>query len=125
MPAMRLRRRLVALLALLAVAWTSLWPLVAAAHARMASEAMPLCHMAGMAVEMDSPGQPPAAPGHPQPKFHCPLCIMAFYGAFSAPRIPQPAAFTCRRAERDPYCASQPRDVSRLLPQSRAPPALA
>jgi hypothetical protein len=123
---MRARRRTVALLALLAVVWTSLWPLVSAAHALAAHEAMPLCHQAGMAVAMDEPVQQPGPAGHhPQTQFHCPLCIMAFYAGFEPPPVPKPASFDCRVVVADAYCAGVPADISLHLPHSRAPPVLA
>lgn len=119
---MRTRRRLVAVLALLAIAWTSLWPLVSAAHARLASEAMPLCHQAGMAVAIDQPGQMPQQPGHPQPRFHCPLCVMAFYGAHAPSLTVEPPVFRCVVAFGDAHCAATPDDHSLVLPPGRAPP---
>jgi hypothetical protein len=120
---MRSRRAFVACLALLAVAWTALWPLVSAAHASYAHEAMPLCHQAGMAVAMDAPVEgEPGAP-HPPPRFHCPLCIMAVYAGF-APRLHvEPPVFRCVVAFGDAHCAATPDDVSLALPPSRAPPA--
>jgi hypothetical protein len=119
---MRTRRRLVAILALLAIAWTSLWPLVSAAHARLASEPMPLCHQAGMAVSIDQPGQVPQQPGHPQQRFHCPLCVMAFYGAYGPSLHVEPPLFRCIVVFGDAHCAATPDDLSLVLPQSRAPP---
>jgi hypothetical protein len=117
----RLRRALAAIV-LLATAWTALWPLVSAAHARMASEAIPLCHQAGMVVAMDEPVQDPALPGHPQPRFHCPLCVMAFYGAYTPSLHVEPPLFRCVVAFGEAHCAATPEDVSLALPQSRAPP---
>jgi hypothetical protein len=49
---------------------------------------------------------------------------MAFYGGFTPPPMPQPVAFPCRVVLREVYCAPKPADVSLLLPQSRAPPAV-
>ena len=118
------RRRLIALIALLAVAWTSLWPLVSAAHARMASEPMPLCHQAGMMVAMDeAPAQDSGAPAHPQARFHCPLCVMAFYAGFAPTLEVIAPVFRCIVAFDDAHCAATPDDFSLTLPQSRAPPA--
>ena len=85
---MRMSRRPVALLAILVVAWTALWPLVSSLHAASASEPMPLCHMAGMEVAPAIAPAEPAAPGE-EGRTHCPLCIMAFYVAFGmAPPAP-------------------------------------
>ena len=105
----------------LTVAWAALWPLVSSAHALLASEPVELCHQAGMQV---APGEVPMKQGAPQPgKQHCPLCVMAFYGAFEAP--PAPAATThfvlsprCADA-----CAALPSTAPRYAPPSRAPPA--
>lgn len=118
------RRRLVAVVALLAIAWTSLWPLVSAARAAMTSEAMPLCHQAGMMVAMDeAPAQDSGSPAHPPPRFHCPLCVMAFYAGFAPQVHVEPPVFRCMATFGDAHCAATPDDVSLALPQSRAPPA--
>ena len=122
--AMRPRRRLVALFALLAIAWTSLWPLVSAAHAAMANEAMPLCHQAGTMVAMDeAPTPEPGSPAHSPPRFHCPLCVMAFYAGFAPQLHVEPPVFRCRVEFGDAHCAPTPDDFSLALPESRAPPA--
>ncbi|HZZ95256.1 MAG TPA: DUF2946 family protein [Usitatibacter sp.] len=118
-------RRFAAAFALLAVAWTSLWPLVSAAHARMASEPILLCHQAGMAMAMEQPGQDPEHPGSPRPRFHCPLCVMAFYGAHAPALHVDPPVFRCLVTFGDAHCAATPDDLSLVLPQSRAPPAFA
>jgi hypothetical protein len=60
------RRRLIALLTTLAVAWTALWPLVSSARVLLGSEATPLCHQAGMQVD---PGEMPAQ-GNSMPLHH-------------------------------------------------------
>jgi len=118
------RRRLVAVLALLAIMWTSLWPLVSAAHAAMAHEAMPFCHQAGMMVAMDeAPAQDAGSHGHPQARFHCPLCVMAFYAGFAPQVHVVPPVFRCIVAFGDAHCAPTPDDLSLALPQSRGPPA--
>jgi len=119
------RRPLVALFALIAIGWTSLWPLVSAAHARLASEPMPLCHQAGMMVAIDQPGQPAQDPAHPQPRFHCPLCVMAFYGAYGPSLHVVPPVFRCVAVFDDAHCAATPDDLSLVLPPGRAPPLAA
>jgi hypothetical protein len=118
-----MNRRIVALCALLAVAWTALWPLVAAAHALAFEDAMPLCHQAGLQVSADemaaddSPGVPAA------PKQHCPLCIMAFLAMPAAAAIvpaDRIAPVDLARGFRD---VDHPASLSTRLPESRAPPA--
>jgi hypothetical protein len=122
---MRIRRRIAALLALFGVAWATLWPLVSAAHAQAAGEAMPLCHQAGMMVMADDTPQAPEAPGAPAPKHggtHCPLCIMAFYVAFQAPIEAPPFTYSTGFVSLDTYCSPLPFGIEVALPESRAPP---
>lgn len=121
---MRLPRRVSALIALFGVAWATLWPLVSAAHARATGEGMPLCHMAGMMVMPDDMPQAPQ-PGAPAQKpggTHCPLCIMAFYGAFQAPIVAPPCSFSTGFVSLDTYCSPLPFGIEVALPESRAPP---
>ena len=120
-PPMRMLRRPIALLAILMVAWTALWPLVSSLHAAGSSEPVPLCHMAGMEV---APGMAPDEPGTPGEtgKTHCPLCIMAFYGAFAA--APHAPAFVLAASIAQPEAHGTPR-LSRFepgIPLGRAPP---
>ena len=114
-------RRLVASFAIAAIAWTALWPLVSSLEATIASEAMPLCHQAGMDVGMGEAPTKPAAPGE-RGKTHCPLCIMAFYVAFAAtPPAPQ-FVFSTVVATRDRHGAPLLSRFESPLPPSRAPP---
>lgn len=119
-----MRRRIVALIALLGVAWAALWPAISAAHAQAAGEAMPLCHMAGMMVDPGDapPAQQPAAPHDEGGRTHCPLCIMAFFVAFH--RAPEPAPFTFSTGfvSLATYCAPLPHGLEVRLPESRGPP---
>src|SRR5947208_6650531 len=117
---MKQHRRLVSLAALIAVVWTSLWPLVSAAHALALAEPMPLCHQAGMMV---SPEQAPAAPDVPGSggKTHCPLCIMAFLVAFGTPVAEPEFHFVGRSVTLDVYSAPLLHSVAAYLPESRAP----
>lgn len=119
---MRRLRRIVSLLAIFAVAWTALWPLVSSAHAAFSSEPVMLCHQAGMDVSPDEAPTQSSTPG--SGKTHCPLCIMAFYVAFVAtPPVP-PFLFSTVvvTADRD-HEPLLSRFESRL-PPSRAPPSL-
>ena len=110
-------RRSLAVLTAFLVAWTSLWSLITAAHAKAVGEEVMLCHQAGTMVSPDAPMQPGR-----EGKTHCPLCIMAFYGsAPSAIAIP-PLEFSTLSVTLAPYEAPRPGQHAPLLPQSRAPP---
>ncbi|HSN19969.1 MAG TPA: hypothetical protein VLS49_04785 [Usitatibacter sp.] len=124
---MRTRRRIAALIALLGVAWAAFWPAVSAAHARMAHEAMPLCHMAGMMVDPADapPREGPAALADEGGRTHCPLCIMAFFVAFHAMPEPPPYTFSTGFVTLDTHCAPLPFGTEVRLPGSRGPPTLA
>jgi Protein of unknown function (DUF2946) len=113
-------RRWVALLALLAVGWTALWPLVSAAHAEAMSEPMPLCHQAGGMVSMDVAPQGPSVPG--VPKQHCPLCVMAFYCSFSEPPKPPPFGYSTVTVLREVPRIQHTHRVEVAIPFGRAPP---
>jgi DUF2946 family protein len=116
-------RRTFAWLALIGVLWTTMWPLVSAAHALAMSEPVPLCHQAGMMVAPDQSPIDESAPGH-EGHFHCPLCIMAFFGAhFTPPTAPAPV-FSVLSVVEDAYCAPMPSGIAVVLPPSRAPPSL-
>ena len=120
---MRIRRRIVALIALLGVAWAALWPAISAAHAQAAHESMPLCHMAGMMVDpADAPSHDPAAPGD-DGRTHCPLCIMAFFVAFHRMPEPPPFTFSTGFVTLPIHCAPLPHGLEVRLPESRGPPA--
>jgi hypothetical protein len=123
---MRTRRRIAALIALLGVAWATLWPAISAAHASVEHEAMPLCHMAGMMVDpAQAPAQDaPTAPGHEGSGTHCPLCIMAVYVAFHATPEAPPFTFSTAFVTLPTHCAAMPFGIEVQLPESRAPPLL-
>ena len=119
---MTMNRRIVAFCALLAVAWTALWPLVSTAHALAFAESMPLCHRAGQQVGADE------AVGHEMPavpepsKQHCPLCIMAFFAMPSSSTVVAADRIAPVDLANDFRSASRPADLSARLPDSRAPP---
>jgi hypothetical protein len=115
-PTRSTRRRLAALLTLAAVAWAALWPAISSAHAAMAHEAVMLCHQAGGEVD---PSMPTRDPG----KTHCPLCLMAFYGAHAPEVVVAPPAFSSLCVQAAVPVAAHTGDVSVHLPQGRAPPA--
>jgi hypothetical protein len=114
-------RRTLWLFTTLTVAWTALWPLVSSAHALLASEPVELCHQAGMQV---APGEMPMKPGMPESgKQHCPLCVMAFYGAFEAPPAPPASSYFAVAPLCADACGALPSTLRRYTPPSRAPPA--
>src|SRR5215472_6998145 len=131
---MKLRRRIVAWIALLAVGWAALWPVVAAAHAAATGSGIPLCHQAGSMVTPDMPdmanmppmpGMPemPAAPQDDRGRTHCPLCIMAFFAALPpALHVPHSDYYT-HVVARDRHCAPMPYGLEVRIPPGRAPPA--
>ena len=119
------RRRIFALITLLAVGWATLWPVVAAAHAAATGAAMPLCHQAGSMVMPDMPDMPdmPKAPQDDRGRTHCPLCIMAFFAALPpALHIPQSDYYT-HAVARDRHCAPMPYGLEVRTPPGRGPPA--
>lgn len=117
------RRRLIAAFATLCVAWASLWPLVSAARIAAMDMPVPLCHQAGMQVPMDEAPQQPDGPIG-EAKFHCPLCVMAFYGAFGPAVKLAPFVFFTASVSLDTYWSPLPAGLEVQLPQGRAPPTL-
>ena len=121
----RLRRRAVSLLAAFAVLATAMWPLLGALHESASGEVMPLCHMAGMQVDVGS-APPPAQPGEKSPgsQSHCPLCVMVFIAAFGP--VPAAPVYHALRVGDAPVVEPAPlqRRFSVFLPQGRAPPPL-
>jgi hypothetical protein len=120
---MRLPRRLVAIIAMLAVAWTALWPLISSARVIASGEAMPLCHQAGTQVDPSQSREDGGSP-HKESRQHCPLCIMAFFAGTSMPVVAPAPPQLAGTAAREAHCAPMPSGVEIQLPQSRAPPAL-
>ena len=98
-----------------------MWPLVSALHAQVASEQTMLCHQAGGAV---MPGESPRKSGESPAggTLHCPLCLMAFYGAaMEPPQAPPFFAVATTPLVVHPGRAA-PHDLQVSLPPSRAPP---
>jgi hypothetical protein len=120
---MSTRRPLLSAFVALAVAWTALWPLVSGVRAASLDAPVPLCHQAGSQVAMgEAPDQPTAPEG--EPKFHCPLCVIAFYGAFGPTVKVVPSAFFTTTVTRNTYCSPVPAGLEVQLPQGRAPPSI-
>jgi hypothetical protein len=119
---MRRGARHIALAAILAVIWATLWPLVSASHALLVADEMPLCHQAGTMVAPDSVPQKPG--GGPQDgKVHCPLCIMAFFVAFAEPPPAPQFQFSSLAIRADARPSPFLRSFEHRLPPSRAPPS--
>jgi hypothetical protein len=116
------------MLTILVVGWMSLWPLIAAARARLAHEQIVLCHQAGSMVGMGEMAMPleQGAPGPKQEgRAHCPLCIMAFYGSAAQPLAVPPLQFSTLSVRLEVYSAPLPFNLQVPLPPSRAPPLAA
>jgi DUF2946 family protein len=110
-------RRLFSIVAILAVAWGALWPLVSTAMPKSTITVV-VCTQSGFQQHVEIPG-----PDH-TPKFHCPLCVLAIDAApaeMAAPRVfldveaAQPAGRSIPAFHRE--FAARP-------PPSRAPPHL-
>ena len=111
-----MRRRLVALVAIFAVSFGALWPLVCAAKPRGPQVPSFICTQSGF--------QHPGVPGQAGDDFHCPLCIASADGvaAFVAMPNAAPALHAVAViAARHPF----PRHLFHARPPpSRAPPVL-
>jgi hypothetical protein len=70
----------------------------------------------------EAPDQPTAPGG--EPKFHCPLCVIAFYGAFGPAVKVAPSTFFITTVTRNTYCSPVPAGLEVQLPQGRAPPSI-
>ena len=117
-----LPRRIVSWLALVAVAWAALWPLITAAHALASAESMPLCHQAGMQVGVDEPVMDSTGTAPAPTKQHCPLCIIAFVAMGSAPAVVAADRIAPTDLAREYRGHLEPADLSARFPESRAPP---
>jgi hypothetical protein len=111
------RRRILALVAALVVAFASLWPLVSAARPRAPDVPVFICTQSGGV-------QHPGAPADAGDDFHCPLCIAA--ADFVVPVVmsahPPPASHAVVVV--DARIASPDHLFSPRPPPSRAPPFL-
>lgn len=111
-------RRLVALLAALAVTFGALWPLVSAARPK--SPAIPnfICSQSGF----QDGHAVPAKPGDVQDKFHCPLCVVTVEATL--PALPAGPSWTLvSSAPLAALAPAAPRECFEARPPpSRAPP---
>ncbi|HUQ28348.1 MAG TPA: DUF2946 family protein [Usitatibacter sp.] len=113
MPAM-LRRRVFALVAIFAVAFGALWPLVSTAKAGPQIPSF-ICSQSGF--------QHPGAPAEPGDDFHCPLCIATADAALPAVAASNAAPSFDAIAIAVRFATPRVRFTS-TPPPSRAPPAL-
>jgi len=110
------RRRLVALLALFAVAFGALWPLVSAARPRSVEIPSFICTQSGF--------QHPGDPARHDDGFHCPLCVV---GMESPPPVAVLAAIPVRAgflAVPEGFVSAPRPSFFARPPPSRAPPRL-
>jgi hypothetical protein len=120
MQPMRADRRLFALIAIFAIAWGALWPLVSAARPKSPEIPSFICTQAGFQISHESP----AAPDDAHAKFHCPLCIASVDGTLPASQ-PSPSWVLSAAAPRiTPFVTSVHPRIAARPPPSRAPPAL-
>jgi len=117
MPAMRCSRRIFGLVAVLAIAWGALWPLVSAAMPPEPRIPNFICSQSGFHGEA-----PPADRDEAAAKFHCPLCVTPLDA--TPPAIHAPS-FVFERAASTPAPQAGAAFVplfSARSPPSRAPP---
>ena len=109
------RRRLVALLALFAVAFGALWPLVSVARPSSFEVPSFICTQSGF--------QHPGDPARHDDKFHCPLCVVGMEAP--PPGATAASALAAVAACAQPSIASAaPRErLTARSPPSRAPPS--
>ena len=110
-----LRRRIFALVAIFAVSFGALWPLVSAARPGPQIPSF-ICSQAGF--------QHPAAPGESSDDFHCPLCIASTDGAMPVVTASHPAPALNAIAVIVAGVASPTVRFTSTPPPSRAPPSL-
>ncbi len=113
---MKKGRRLFALIAVFAVAFGALWPLVSAARPGPPTLPNLICTQGGFQ-------HPPTAPAEQDDKFHCPLCVVSVDSA--PPVVAAPAILAT--ASQSPrvfafVSSSRPAHFARS-PPSRAPPS--
>lgn len=115
------RRAALALLTAFTVLATAIWPLVGTARNAWTGELQFICHQAG--TQVDAASAPRPMPGAPEkPREHCPLCILAFFGArHEAPFVAEPA-FVATHATSLAFHRGAERHAEVVLPQGRAPP---
>ena len=112
-----LRRRLFALIAVLAVAWGALWPLVSAARPKSAGIPSFICTQSGVQ-------QHPGLPGSAGDDFHCPLCIASADGVVPVVPALHAALELNGVAVTAPRVTAPHHLFSARPPPGRGPPAL-
>ena len=115
------RIRRVALLALLAMAWSALLPFAAAARMLWAEAPTEFCHKLSIDSAIDPDPAAPEGPSQPR-KAACPFCASAAPAAPAAPLpLPTFVAFHVGDAT-GPFAAPTPSGLEVEIPLSRAPP---
>jgi DUF2946 family protein len=117
---MRVRQRAFAVLAILAIAWGSLWPLVSAAGPKPPTIPNFICTQAGFQPHDVSP----PLPSSDHDNFHCPLCVIGADATLPAIALYPAGALSVDAALPESIAAAPHRHYDTRPPPSRAPPAL-
>ena len=114
---MKSRRRILGLVAVLAIAWGALWPLVSAAMPREPRVPNFICTQSGFHTESPAPADERA-----DAKFHCPLCVTPLD---ATPPVVEAPSFVFEPLAAAPLVQSSAAFLpvfSARSPPSRAPP---
>lgn len=115
------RRAAIALLTAITVLGTTLWPLMGTARKAWTGGMQFICHQAG--TQVDAASSPRPMPGQPdERREHCPLCILAFFGARNEALSVVAPAFVATHATSLAFRRGAERHAEIVLPQGRAPP---
>ena len=116
------RNRLVASIALLAIAFSALLPFSAAARMLAMDGPVEYCHRLSIDSVLDTDPMAPEGPSQPR-KASCPFCASAVAAAPPAP-LPIPCFVAIEAGAASPtYSAPTPSNIEVELPLSRGPPA--
>jgi hypothetical protein len=117
-----IRNRLVASIALLAIAFSALLPFTAAARMLAADGPVEYCHRLSIDSVHDTDPMAPEGPSQPR-KATCPFCASAVAAAPPAP-LPLPCFVPMDAGvASSPYSAPTPTGIEVEIPLSRGPPA--
>lgn len=115
--------RLSSWLAIAAMVFNALWPLIANAQPASAPSLMEICTSQGIKPAADGPGAPSdSGTKHLQP--HCPLCSFGTdkVAAATSQALGIPVAIASRQATAAASSTAEPRNDSYSPAQPRAPP---